>query len=107
MKEAYLAIFRTLSFNSMTALRRFAAGDLVFDDAVCDVTVIGDEMPNMPFPIGTRVSLRLVHCFELADGLITKEIAYEMWREKGGPLDLDAIPEGSVVDVFPVGEEVR
>jgi hypothetical protein len=58
-------------------------------------------MPNMPFPIGTTMNVRLVHCFELRDGQITREIAYEMWREKGGALDHDAIPVGAAVTEFP------
>jgi hypothetical protein len=101
VKEAYLGIFRTLAFRKMTNLRRFAAGSFVFDDLIAEVTVIGNEMPNMPFPVGTTMNVRLVHCFELRDGLITREIAYEMWREKGGALDRDAIPVGAAVTDFP------
>lgn len=101
VREGYLGIFRTLQFHSLTSLRRFATENFVFDDAIADVTVVGDEMPNLPFPVGTRVSARIVHCFELKDGKITKEIAYEMWREDGGPLVNDAIPPGSPVEYFP------
>ncbi|MBO0853881.1 MAG: nuclear transport factor 2 family protein [Nocardia sp.] len=101
VREGYMGIFRTLQFHSLTSLRRFATENFVFDDAIADVTVIGDEMPNLPFGIGTRVNARIVHCFELEDGKITKEIAYEMWREAGGPLVNDAIPEGSHVERFP------
>lgn len=101
VREGYMGIFRTLQFHSLTSLRRFATENFVFDDAIADVTVVGDEMPNLPFPVGTRVSARIVHCFELRDGKITKEIAYEMWREDGGPLVNDAIPPGSPVQQFP------
>ena len=101
VKEMYLGIFRTLSFRKMTNLRRFAAGNFVFDDLIAEVDVVGDEMPNLPFPVGTRMNVRLVHCFELRDGQITREIAYEMWREKGGPLDHDAVPAGATVTEFP------
>jgi hypothetical protein len=30
-------------------------------------------------PYGTRVKLRLVHNFHITDGLISREIGYEMW----------------------------
>jgi ketosteroid isomerase-like protein len=101
VKNAYLGIFRTLEFRKLTNLRRFAAGNFVFDDLIAEAHVVGDEMPNMPFPVGTTMNVRLVHCFELRDGQITREIAYEMWREKGGALDHDAIPVGAAVTEFP------
>jgi ferredoxin len=100
IRDAYMGIFRTLVFHKISSLRRFASGNFVFDDQIAEVSIVGSEMPNMPFPIGTRVSLRLVHCFELRDGQITREIAYEMWREKGGTLDLDAIPVSATVTEF-------
>ncbi len=100
VKDAYLGIFRTLAFRKMTNLRRFASGNFVFDDLVAEADVVGNEMPNLPFPVGTTMNVRLVHCFELRDGQITREIAYEMWREKGGPLDHDAIPVGAAVTDF-------
>jgi ketosteroid isomerase-like protein len=101
IKDAYLGIFRTLVFRKLTNLRRFAAGSFVFDDLIAEVQVVGNEMPNLPFPVGSTMNVRLVHCFELRDGLITREIAYEMWREKGGVLDRDAIPVGAAVTEFP------
>jgi len=101
IKDAYLGIFRTLAFRKMTNLRRFASGNFVFDDLIAEVDVVGNEMPNMPFPVGTTMNVRLAHCFELRDGLITREIAYEMWREKDGALDHGAIPAGAAVTEFP------
>jgi ketosteroid isomerase-like protein len=101
IRAAYMGIFRTLVFHKMTSLRRFASANFVFDDQIAEVSVVGKEMPNLPFTLGTRISLRLVHCFELRDGQITREIAYEMWREKGGPLDHDAVPAGAQVTEFP------
>jgi hypothetical protein len=50
--------------------------------------------------LGTRMSVRLVHCFQMRDGQITREIAYELWRDANGPLDNDDIPEGSLVELF-------
>jgi len=103
VREAYLAIFRTVHFNRAVTLRRYATEDFVFDDQLCDLTVVGDEMPNLGFKTGDRISMRLVHCFEMKDGKIVREIAYEMSRPYGGPSDFDAIPEGAVVEEFPDG----
>ncbi|MGV9847933.1 nuclear transport factor 2 family protein [Streptomyces sp. NPDC003442] len=103
VKEAYLAIFETVHFNRTTTLRRFATEDYVFDDQICDLTVVGDGMPNLGFKPGDRVSMRLVHCFEMRGGRIAREIAYEMSREFRGPRDVDDIPEGAVVTDFPDG----
>ena len=97
VKAAYLDIFATLQLNKATTLRRFATEQFVFDDQVADVTVVGDKMPNLGFKVGDRLSMRLVHCFEMRDGKIAREIAYEISRTYGGPRDHDDIPEGSVV----------
>lgn len=103
VKKAYLDIFQTLSFNRTYALRRFATEDYVFDDQIADVTVIGEGMPNLGFKPGDRISMRLVHCFEMKDGRIAREIAYEMSRSYDGPLALDDIPPNAVVTDYPDG----
>jgi len=73
--EAYRNIFRTLVYRKTLGLRRFATENFVFDDQIGHVYVVGDPslMPNMPFPKGTEVYARVVHCFQLRDGLITRE----------------------------------
>jgi ketosteroid isomerase-like protein len=103
VKEGYLGIFSTLRWNRSITLRRFATENFVFDDQIADLTVVGDEMPNLPFKPGQRISMRLVHCFEMKDGKIAREIAYEVSREWGGPLDNDEIPEGAIVTDYPDG----
>lgn len=103
VREAYMAIFRTVHFNRSITLRRFATEDFVFDDQICDLTVVGDEMPNLGFKRGDRISMRLVHCFEMKNGKIVREIAYEMSRPLGGPIDFDSIPRGASVEDFPAG----
>jgi len=103
VKKAYLDIFRTVQFNRTTTLRRFATEQFVFDDQIADLTVVGDGMPNLGFSPGDRLSMRLVHCFEMADGKIVREIAYEMSREHGGPRDHDSIPDDALVTDFPDG----
>jgi ketosteroid isomerase-like protein len=100
VRAAYMDIFRSIHFHKSTPLRRFATEDAVFDDAIADVTLVGDYMPNMPFPVGTRMSVRITHIFEMRDGKIAREIAYEIWRKAGGACDHDSIPSGAAVVVF-------
>lgn len=92
--KGYRGIFQTVAYRSTVPLRRFATEQFVFDDQIAHVTVVGDAMPNLPFGEGTKMSVRLVHLFEMKDGKIVKEIAYEMWREEGSAIDNDRIPEG-------------
>ncbi|MFE7441040.1 nuclear transport factor 2 family protein [Streptomyces chartreusis] len=101
VKEAYLGIFRTVRYHRLTTLRRFATEQFVFDDQIGDVTIIGDEMPNLPYGPGTRLNARVSHCFEMKDGKIVREIVYELFREAGSAVDNDDIPADAQVQVFP------
>ncbi|QRG07889.1 nuclear transport factor 2 family protein [Xanthobacter dioxanivorans] len=92
--ESYRGIFRTVAYHSFIPLRRFATEQFVFDDQIAHVRVVGDEMPNLPFPKGTEMSVRLAHVFEMKDGKILREIAYEIWRQEGAPNAVDDIPAG-------------
>lgn len=103
VRKAYMAIFDTVHWNKSTSLRRFATEDFVFDDQIADLTVVGDGMPNLGFEPGARISMRLVHCFEMKNGKIAREIAYEIAREHGGPRDNDSVPETATVTEYPDG----
>jgi hypothetical protein len=103
VKESYLAVFRTVHFNRTTVLRQFATERFVFHDQIADLSVVGDGMPNLGFKPGDRVSMRLVHCFELDRGKIIREIAYEISREYHGPTDHDAVPDDAIVTDYPDG----
>jgi hypothetical protein len=103
VKAAYLKMFESYQVHNATPIRRRAAGNWVFDDMVGEMTLVGDvehNVPNCPFPAGTRVSLRIVHYFELNDeGQITRENGYELWRRADAALD-DDIPAGAPTIVF-------
>jgi ketosteroid isomerase-like protein len=101
--SAYRNIFATVAIRKNTSLRRVATERYVFDDQLGQMVVVGDpeQMLNLPFAKGTEVSLRIAHCFEMRDGRITREIAYELWREAGSACDHDDIPEGATTEVFP------
>ncbi|MBK3664938.1 nuclear transport factor 2 family protein [Bradyrhizobium diazoefficiens] len=98
--EAYRAIFRTVAYRRVVPLRRFATEQFVFDDQIGYITVVGNEMPNIPYPVGSELAVRLTHLFEMKDGKIVREIAYEMWREEGAPNAVDFIPRAAKEIVF-------
>ncbi len=52
----------------------------VFDDMWATFRISGDGFDNCPFPIGTKVKMRLLHNSHLCDGIIAEEIGYEVWR---------------------------
>ena len=57
-----------------------APPDRVFDDMWATFRISGDGFDNCPFPIGTKVRMRQLHNYHLRDGIIAKEIGYEVWR---------------------------
>jgi hypothetical protein len=95
VRAAYLDIFRSVKVNKSAVLRQFATEQFVFHDEVVEAEVVEELMPNLPYGKGTLMSIRLVHLFELRDGKIIKEIAYEMFRKAGSPEDNDVVPEGT------------
>ncbi len=103
VKEAYLNLFKSYQIHSMTPIRRFGCGNLVVDDAVAELTLVGDverNVPGCPLPAGTRVSMRIVHIFELDDeGRIIRENGYELWRPADAPID-DDIPADAPTITF-------
>jgi ketosteroid isomerase-like protein len=100
IRDSYLNLFRCGTFHKLTTLRRFATEEYVVDDEILDVTITDDGVPNLTYPVGTRLSARLVHIFEMRGGKIAREIVYELWREKDGPADVDVIPDAAVVVDF-------
>ena len=51
-----------------------------FDDTWATFRISADGVDNCPFPIGTKVKMRLLHNFQIRDGMIAKEVGYEVWR---------------------------
>jgi len=100
IKKNYIGMFKSVKFNRVTALRRFATEEYVFDDQIVDLEIVGDQMTNLDFPIGSRCSLRLTHAFYMRDGKIRREIAYEGFRAWGGRSDHDSIPSDAEVIVY-------
>jgi hypothetical protein len=81
IKEMYLRLFASAEGISFEPIERFASPDRVFDDMRVRFRLSGDGFENCPFPIGTRVKLRLLHNFHIRDGMIAREIGYEVWAK--------------------------
>ena len=74
----YRKIFASIRDVEFRNLQRFATEDRVVDDSV--LTFVITQEGFLPLPVGQEVEMRLAHIFEMRDGKISKEIAYEMWR---------------------------
>jgi SnoaL-like domain len=80
IKEMYLRLFASAEGISFRPIERFATPERVFDDMEATFRLAGNGFENCPFPIGTRVNMRLLHNFHIHDGMIAREIGYEVWR---------------------------
>jgi hypothetical protein len=98
VKQEYLRIFGAMNVHKITNLHRFASEDWVFDDSIFEFTIVDEGFANCPFPVGTRVSVRLTHAFQLRDGKICRENGYEIWRRADDPTTVrDDIPESATI----------
>jgi len=77
----YRRVFESAEDLELEPVDRYATPDRVFDDSEAYFRLTSSTgFPNHPLPVGTRVAMRLVHSFHIADGLIVRENGYEMWR---------------------------
>lgn len=79
IKKNYLALFASAEGIRFEPLERFATRDRVVDDMWVRFTITGSGFENAPYPVGTKVKMRLVHIFHVRDGLISREMGYEGW----------------------------
>ena len=101
VKQEYLKIFSSMTIHKITNLHRFANEEWVFDDSVFEWTIIDDGFRNCPYPVGTRVSIRLLHAFKCRDGKISRENGYEIWRRADDTARVnDDIPADAKVEIF-------
>jgi hypothetical protein len=101
VKNEYLKIFGSMKIHKITNLYRFATEEWVFDDSIFEWTIVGDGFTNCPYPVGTTVSIRLLHAFQLRDGMVCRENGYEIWRDINDRARVnDDIPAGAHIEVF-------
>ena len=74
----YRALFASTRDVRFQPLQRFAAEDRVVDDSIVTFEVVRDGYWH--FPVGSRVTMRLVHIFEMRDGKIARELVFDMGR---------------------------
>ncbi len=74
----YRKMFASARDIEFRTLQRFATENRVTDDSIVTFQLTGDGFVNFPLPVGSKVEMRLVHIFEIRDGKISREIAFEM-----------------------------
>jgi hypothetical protein len=79
IREMYLRIFAGTADFGFERLDTYATPSRVFVDMWARFKLTGDAFDNCPFPLGTHVKMRLLHSFHIRDGLIEREIGYEIW----------------------------
>ena len=79
IKKNYLGVFEAAEGIEFHPVERFGTDDRVVDDMWCTFRICGPGFENCPYPVGTYVKMRLVHIFEIRDGLIARESGYECW----------------------------
>ena len=78
--DNYRKLFESAEDMWQTRIEQYATPTRVFDDRMGGFKLISSHgFPNHPFPVGTRVLMRIVHNFHIQDGLIIRENGYEMW----------------------------
>ena len=78
--DNYRKMFASLRDVQFRTVQRFATEDRVVDDSIVTFSLVGDGMVNAPVPVGSKVEMRLLHIFEMHEGKIARESAFEIWR---------------------------
>ncbi len=79
IKQMYLRLFASFEEFSWDPVERWGTSDRVFDDSIFRGRIISDGIEGCPLPVGSLVHIRLIHKFEITDGLISNETGYEAW----------------------------
>jgi len=74
----YRELFAAMRNVRFELLQRFATEDRVVDDS--KVTFEIARAGYWPWPLDTKVEMRLVHIFEIRDGRISRELVFDMGR---------------------------
>jgi ketosteroid isomerase-like protein len=74
----YRALFASMRNVKFQFLQRFATEDRVVDDSTVTFEVAQDGY--WLFPVGSKIEMRVVHIFEMRDGMISRELVYDMGR---------------------------
>lgn len=80
LAKNYRQLWASMRDVNFTFLQRFATEDRVVDDSLVTFEVIQDGY--WPFPVGSKIEMRLVHIFEMRDGKISRELVFDMGRPR-------------------------
>jgi ketosteroid isomerase-like protein len=79
--DNYRAIHESVELLGAHNNDRYGTADRVFDDSEASMRLISSHgFPNHPVAVGSLVDMRIIHSFHIKDGLIIREISYELWR---------------------------
>ena len=78
--ENYRKMFASSKIEEFRCIERFATEDRVVDDSIVTLVLVGDTFENAPVPVGSKVQIRLLHIFEMREGKISRELAFEDWK---------------------------
>lgn len=78
VENNYRLLWASMRDVNFQPLQRFATEDRVVDDSTVTFEVARNGYWH--FPTGSKVTMRLVHIFEMRDGKITREIVFDMGR---------------------------
>jgi ketosteroid isomerase-like protein len=78
VEKNYRALWASMRNVIFQPLQRFATEDRVVDDSMVTFEVTQDGYWH--FPAGSKVTMRLVHIFEMRDGKIAREIVFDMGK---------------------------
>ena len=80
--DNYRAVHESVELFDSHNNDRYATTDRVFDDSEATLRLIsGHGFPNHPVAVGSMVDMRIIHNFHIKDGLIIREVSYELWRQ--------------------------
>jgi ketosteroid isomerase-like protein len=74
----YRELFASMRNVRFQSLQCFATEDRVVDDSI--VTFEIGRGGYWPWPVDTRIEMRLVHIFEMRKGKISRELVFDMGR---------------------------
>jgi hypothetical protein len=81
IRKNYLRIFQGTTDFHFKFIDGYATPDRCFIDMIATFRMTGDAWTNPPdfMKIGNRYKCRLLHSFHIRDGLIEREIGYELF----------------------------
>jgi hypothetical protein len=75
----YRRMFGAMKILRMVPIDRFATLDRVVDECLVEIEITGSGLDGLPYPIGARLEIRLLHIFRMKAARIMRETVYETY----------------------------